>query len=156
MFLLNLLLALAWLFLTGEFSPLNFFFGFVISFLTLWLVEEAIEGNVNYIRRALMLPPFIVFFLVQLTKANLRVTYDVLTRRHYMKPGIIAIPLEAKTNIEIALLANLLTLTPGTLSLDVSEDASVLYVHAMYVEDPDAFRNEIKEQLEKRLLRILR
>jgi len=156
MFLLNILLAIAWIFLTGEFFPLNFLFGFVISFFTLWLVEEAIEGNVNYIRRALRLPPFILFFFLQLARANLRVTHDVLTQKHHMKPGIIAVPLDAKTNIEIALLANLLTLTPGTLSLDVSEDASVLYVHAMYVDDVESFIQEIKEQLETPLLRILR
>jgi len=156
MFLLNILMSIAWIFLTGEFTPLNFVFGFIISFLTLWLVEEAIEGNVNYIRRALRLPPFIVFFLVELTKANLKVTYDVLTHKHHMRPGILAVPLDAKTNIEIALLANLLTLTPGSLTMDVSEDGKVLYVHTMYIDDAEEMKRHIKENLERRLLRILR
>ena len=50
------------------------------------------------------------------------------------------------------LLANVISLTPGTLSLDVSEDRKTLYIHAMYASDPEAVREEIREGLEKRLL----
>jgi len=73
-----------------------------------------------------------------------------------MRPGIVAVPLEARSDIEITLFANLLTLTPGTLSLDVSSDKKVIYVHALYVDDAGSFRREIKEGLEKRLLEVLR
>ena len=62
----------------------------------------------------------------------------------------------AKTDDEITILSNLITLTPGTLSLDVSEDKKVLYIHAMYVEDVDRFRRELKDGLERRLLEVLR
>jgi multicomponent Na+:H+ antiporter subunit E len=61
-----------------------------------------------------------------------------------------------ETNLEITLLANLITLTPGTLSLDVSDDRKVLYVHAMYLSDKQAFIDDIKNGFEKRLLEILR
>jgi multicomponent Na+:H+ antiporter subunit E len=73
-----------------------------------------------------------------------------------MNPGIIAFPLDAKSDLEITLFANLLTLTPGTLSLDVSSDKKILYVHALYVKDADSFRSELKNGLEKRLLEVLR
>lgn len=49
-----------------------------------------------------------------------------------MKPGVIALPLSARTEMEITLVANLISLTPGTLSLDVSDDRKVLYIHAMF------------------------
>lgn len=71
-----------------------------------------------------MLPVAIRFrgyFLWQLLLSNLRVAYDVITPRLYMRPGILAVPLDAEIDLEITLLANLITLTPGTLSLDVSE-----------------------------------
>jgi multicomponent Na+:H+ antiporter subunit E len=84
------------------------------------------------------------------------VAFDVVTPRNYMKPGIIGIPLDAETDLEITLLANFITLTPGTLSLDVSTDKKTLYIHAMYVEDKEAFIRSIKDGFERRLLDILR
>jgi multicomponent Na+:H+ antiporter subunit E len=73
-----------------------------------------------------------------------------------MKPGIVKIPLTANTDLEITLLANLISLTPGTLSLDVSDDRKVLYVHAMYVKDREQFILGIKNGFEKKLLEIIR
>jgi multicomponent Na+:H+ antiporter subunit E len=58
--------------------------------------------------------------------------------------------------MEITFLANLITLTPGTLSLDVSDDRSVLYVHGMFVEDPQQMREQIKNGFERRVLELLR
>jgi multicomponent Na+:H+ antiporter subunit E len=86
----------------------------------------------------------------------LRVAFDVITPSQYMRPGVVAIPLTAKTDNEITMLANLISLTPGTLSLDVSDDRSVLYIHAMYVDDPDELRHEIKAGFERRVLEVLR
>ena len=73
-----------------------------------------------------------------------------------MKPAIIGYPLEAKTDIEITLIANCITLTPGTLSLDVSEDKSLLYIHCMYVDSKEEVIQSIKQGFEKRILEILR
>ena len=73
-----------------------------------------------------------------------------------MRPGIVAIPLEARTDDEITLLANVISLTPGTLSLDVSDDRKVLYIHAMFIDDEQQLRDEIKSGFERRLLDVLR
>ena len=99
---------------------------------------------------------FLFFFLWELVKSNLRVAVDVVTPKHRMKPGVVAVPLDVDKDEEITLLANLISLTPGTLSLDVSDDKKVLYVHAMYVEDPEAFRKEVKEGFERRVKELLR
>ena len=69
---------------------------------------------------------------------------------------MVAIPLDAETDAEITLLANLITLTPGTLSLDVSDDRRVLYIHAMYVDDVEELRRSIKDGFEKRVMELLR
>jgi multicomponent Na+:H+ antiporter subunit E len=76
----------------------------------------------------------------------------------YVCPGVIGIPLDARTDVEIALLANLITLTPGSVSLDLSEDRRVLYIHAMYIDgrDVEAYRRSVKEGLERRVLELLR
>ena len=88
--------------------------------------------------------------------SSLRVVWDVLTPRHLSRPAIVVVPLDARTDLEIAVLANLVSLTPGTLSLEVSDDRSALYVHGMFVDDPDAFRREIKDGAERRVLEALR
>lgn len=113
-------------------------------------------GSGDYAQRGWRLASFIAFFIYELFKANLRVAYDVITPSHTMRPGVIAIPLAAKTDMEITLLANLISLTPGTLSLDVSDDRSVLYIHGMFVDDPDELRHEIKAGFERRVLELLR
>lgn len=81
-----------------------------------------------------------------------------LAAESYVCPGVVAIPLDARTDLEITLLANLITLTPGSVALDLSEDRSVLYVHAMYIDggDVEAYRRSIKEGLERRVLELLR
>ena len=81
-----------------------------------------------------------------------------LATESYVCPGVIGIPLDARTDVEIALLANLMTLTPGSVSLDLSEDRRVLYVHAMYIDggDVEAYRRSVKEGLERRVLELLR
>jgi multicomponent Na+:H+ antiporter subunit E len=153
--LLNLFLALTWVFVTGEFTPINLAFGFLLGYLILWFTQRAI-GASGYFGKVARIARFAAFYLRELVSANLRVAYDVVTPTHHMRPGIVAIPLDAKTDTEITLLANFITMTPGTLSLDVSDDRKVLYLHAMYLGDMEEFRREIKEGLERRLLEALR
>lgn len=157
MLLLNILLSLAWTGLTGQFTPTNLIVGFILGFAVLWIVQHHREGErSSYFSKLYAIFSFSTFFGYEVVKANLRVAYDILTPRQHMTPGIIAVPLDAETDMEITLLANLITLTPGTLSLDLSTDRRVLYIHAMYMHDADAFRKEIKEELERRLLEVLR
>jgi multicomponent Na+:H+ antiporter subunit E len=152
-FLLNILLAIVWMFLTGDLEYSNFIEGFVIGFIIIWITKYAAQSN-DYISKVPKLISFIIYFLYELILANIKITVDVLTPKDRMQPVIVAVPLDAKTDFEITLLANLITLTPGTLSLDVSEDRKVLYVHSMYVSDPDEFRKQIKNGFERKLLEI--
>ena len=154
-FLSNILLTFIWVAITGDFAFLNYVFGFVLSFIILYVITKG-RGDAKYFKIIPKLIAFIFFFLWELLKAILQVAYDVVTPKFYMTPGIVRVPLEAETNLEITLLANLITLTPGTLSIDVSDDRKVLYVHAMYLSDKQAFIDDIKNGFEKRLLEILR
>lgn len=153
MFLLNVLLALAWVVLTGEFTPVSFGVGFVLAFLLLGLTERVISPS-NYFARASRIVTFVLFFLWELLLATLRVAYMVLSPRMTLRPAVVAIPLDVQSASEIVLLANLITLTPGTLSLDTSADRRTLYVHALHVEDVETFRREIKEGFERRVKEV--
>ncbi|MEM1158224.1 MAG: Na+/H+ antiporter subunit E [Verrucomicrobiota bacterium] len=86
---------------------------------------------------------FLMFYIKEVVLSNIRVAYDVLTPTHHMRPGFVAIPLEELTERQTLILANLVTMTPGTLSMDVSSDRRTLYLHAMYIDDLDNVRREI-------------
>lgn len=89
-------------------------------------------------------------------KANLEVAYDVITPKFFMKPGIVKFPLTAETDLEITMLANCISLTPGTLIVAVSDDRKAIFVHVMYLKDRDQFVKKVKNGLERRILEILR
>ena len=154
MFLLNILLALSWIALTGQFSPINFIEGFALGYIMLWFVQRT-TGQVTYFTKVRHVLSFAAFFAWELLLANLRVAYSVLAPRKRLRPGIVAVPLDVQTDTEITLLVNLITLTPGTLSLDVSDDRNVLYVHTLYVDDVNEFRCQIKQGFERRVRELL-
>ena len=155
MFAGNLLLALGWVAMSGQFDVVNLLVGFVFGYIVLYLLQRVI-GRSRYFTRTLGLLRFIGFYIVEVVQANLRVAFDVVTPTDYAKPGIVAVPLDARTDVEIMLLSNLITMTPGSLSIDVADDRSVIYVHAMYLEDPDELKRQIKDDLERRVLELLR
>jgi multicomponent Na+:H+ antiporter subunit E len=154
-FLWNILLALAWVAMTGGFTPLNLALGFGLGYAILFFAQR-ILGPATYFRKVRQALGFTGYFIRQLVLANLRLAHDVITPGFSMRPAVVAVPLDAQTDLEITLLANLITVTPGSFSLDISDDGKVLYVHAMYVDDPEAYRREIKDGYERRVLELLR
>jgi multicomponent Na+:H+ antiporter subunit E len=154
MLLLNLLLALAWIALTGQFDPFNFIVGFFLTYIMLRLLQRP-GDSITYFQRAALLVRFVFFYLWELFLSNLRVAATVLSPRMQITPAVVAIPLEAESDLSISLLANLITLTPGSLTLDISADRRVLYVHTMHADDLDQFRLGIKD-LERRVLEVTR
>jgi len=149
------LLALAWVTLTGEVSPGNVVFALALGAGAVALGRPL--GSGGFARpRLVRLLGFGLHFLGQLALANVRVARAVLAPLSRLRPAIVAVPLSLDRDAEIALLANLLTLTPGTLSLEVSEDRRTLYVHALGVDDPEVLRREIREGFERRIREALR
>ena len=153
-FLSNILLAFVWVALTGTFSLGNFAFGFMVCFGIMWLIS-ANRRRDQYFTRIPKIIVFFFYFIYELVKANLQVASDVITFKK-VRPGIIRVPLDAKTNLEITLLANFINLTPGTLIVDISDDRKVFYIHSIRVKSREQFIHDIKNGFEKRLLEILR
>lgn len=153
--LLNLLLGILWTLLTGDLHFTNFIQGVIIGYVILFVSKNALVKT-RYFARLPKIILFIFYFIKELIVANVKVAIDIMTIRDRMKPGIIAVPLDAKTDLEITLFANLITMTPGSLSIDTSDDKKVLYVHAMYMDDPQQYKEELKNGLERKLLEIMR
>jgi multicomponent Na+:H+ antiporter subunit E len=152
----NISLALAWAALQGEFSLGTLVTGHVLGYLILLvLVRGGVLSTSPYIGRVHRVIGLAAFFFWELMKANLRLALDVATPRYDMKPGIIALPLDATEDSQILLLSMLINTTPGSVALDVSPDRKTLYVHVMYMDTPDAARAEIKKGFERRVLGVL-
>ncbi len=167
-FLRALFLALVWAALQGSFGLGNLLFGLTLGLVVVWFMQPLYEladprdreDNVASWRllvRAWRLVVLILVFHWELLKSGLRVAREVLRPTLRIRPGVIAYPLDVTTGREITVLANLISLTPGTLSLEVSDDRRVLYIHSISVEDEKAAttRAEIKRTLEKHVARAL-
>lgn len=154
-FLMNLLLSFIWVALTGSMYYTNFVFGFMLGFGILWIMNRN-EGDRSYFYKVPRIISFVFYFIWQMIKANLQVAYDVITPRYFMRPGIVKFPLNARTETEINLLSMMISLTPGTLILDISEDRKTMYIHVMYLDNQEKFVRQMKTGLERRLLEALR
>ncbi|MGV3706536.1 MAG: Na+/H+ antiporter subunit E [Arcticibacter sp.] len=154
-FLMNLLLSFIWVALTGSLFYSNFLFGFLLGFFILWIMNRN-EADQRYFYRVPKTIGFILFFLYELIVANIQVAYDVITPRYFSKPGIVRFPMQATTDLEINLLSTVISMTPGTLILDISEDKKSLFIHVMYLKSKEEFIAQIQNGFEKRLLEILR
>jgi multicomponent Na+:H+ antiporter subunit E len=155
LFLLNIFLAIGFSAVLGQFNLSGFIAGFIVGYIALWLTKP-LYGQTRYFERLPRVLGLIAFFGKELLISNLRVLWDVITPKHISRPGIIGIPLDARTDVEIMLVANLISLTPGTLSMDLSEDRKVLYIHVMFLDDIDRTRQQIKQGLERRVLEVMR
>lgn len=154
-YILNVIFAFVWVAITGSATLLNLVFGFFLSAAALWIVRGEMT-EVGYWGRLRRVFSLLLLFLKELALSAYRVAVMVFSPRLDLKPGIFAFPLTVDRDFEITLLANLITLTPGTLSVDVSEDRKTLYVHAVDCSDPEATRRDIAEGFERKIMEAFR
>jgi len=155
--LMTISLALGWAVATDNFSLLNLLFGAAIAGLALFLMRDKVAGP-GYLPRLLRILSLAGTFAFELFASAVRVAVLVVRpdMDRHLRPGIIAFPLTVTRDGEITTLANLITLTPGTLSVDVSEDRRVLYVHAIDASDKEALIREIARGFEKKVREAFR
>jgi len=147
---INIILTVIWGAISASFTPVNLMLGFAVGALSLWLIRRELQP-VTYPLRPLRLALLIALFFKELAVSATKVAILVMRERMALKPGIFAYPLTVRSDFEITLLANLITLTPGTLSVDVSPDRKTLYVHALDCADPGALRQDIARGFERRI-----
>lgn len=150
-----LVLALMWTAVTGAFTFGNLVLGGALGVIALLLMRHRIARPTLFRKFGRVVSLF-GLFLYELSMSALRVSTLVLSpdMSKRLKPGIVAFPLSVASDVEITLLANLITLTPGTLSVDVSKDMKVLYVHALSVPDRDALIAGIASGFEARIREV--
>ena len=145
---LALSIAMIWLFMRGDASPGNFFVGLILAFALILFLRRTYQQERAF-RRWGDITRFIVHFAWEVIVANIQVLRIVLSPRLHIRPGIIAYKTECKTPLSITSLANSITLTPGTLSVDISNDDSIIFVHTLDIDDSDNVRESIRRGLEE-------
>jgi multicomponent Na+:H+ antiporter subunit E len=153
--LLNFILAFVWMFLKTSYSPASFFVGYFFGLLIIYIFRRFFTSRF-YLLRVVAVLNLIYIFTLELILSNIAVLKAVLRPKLNIKPGIFAFPTELKEDWEITMLANLITLTPGTLVVDVSPDNRILYVHAMDISDADESIQSIKNTFEKAIMEVSR
>ena len=156
--LLNIFLAVIWCLLQEKFDLTEFVIGALFGYGIIYMLKSILDDRKEE-RRTLTFKEYVtltaktvryfIIFLIEVIKANIEVVKIVLSPKLNMTPGIIAYKLDVKTDAGITLLANSITLTPGTLSIDISKDRKTLYVHALHIKDARALEQSIRNSLEK-------
>ena len=151
-FALNLLLAFLWTVLFQNFNVGSLVVGFIIGFGILALLDQ------SYGRRGIYLAIFLVNLVWQVIVSSIELAWTLVKPNMDLHPGIVAIPLDLTSDFQIATLASAITLTPGTLSVDVGSDREtgerLLFVHTLFLTDPDQLREQIKNGFERHILMI--
>lgn len=150
-------LGIMWCFVHGTINIENFLLGSVLGIIVIRPFRELyhFEEELSFKRAIGKIPNQIHYFMVlivEIIKASIMVAKIVLSPKMDIKPGIIAVPLRTKTSGGITAIANTITLTPGTLTIDVADDRSVLYVHSIDASYPESIRKSIRDDLEKFVL----
>ena len=149
LFAVNIVLAVVWAALTASFTLPSLLVGYVLGFGALWLAQPLFDERQGYFQRVWRILRLTGYFLYELVVSSVRVAWDVITPKHLSNPAIVEMPLDVQSDFEILLVTNLISLTPGTLSLDVTPDRKTLIVHAMFADDPDALVRDLKNGMER-------
>jgi len=105
----------------------------------------------GFIIRLGRLLAFAIYYLKELVLSSLFVAWDIITPKDYMRPGIVEVPVDLKSETAIIAFANLISMTPGSLTVDMTHDKKKIYIHVMYLYDKDDFIRKTKTQIEKRI-----
>lgn len=151
--LLNVLLAFVWMFLSASFNASTFIVGYILGLLIIFMLRRYFHSRF-YVIPFLVICKLILIFLKELLLSNIAVLKVILAPSMNIQPCIFALPLEVKKDWEITVLSNLITLTPGTLVVDVSEDGNTLYVHTLDAPNVEETIKQIKESFEKTILEV--
>lgn len=152
--LLTLTLAVVWVLLQNQVTAGMVVFGIILGIIIPWMTSIWWPDTPKGFRMGKMVVySFIVIWDIII--ANIQVAWIVLTVPNAkLKPAWIVVPLELKQPEAITVLAGTITLTPGTVSADLSNEGHSLLVHVLHTDDPDGVRDEIKDRYERRLLEI--
>jgi len=154
--LINLLIALTWMLLNENWDIVSFTVGYVIGFLIISSMRRFFLPVPFYGKKAIAVIKLLLLFIIELFKSSITVLKEIMRPTIKIKPGIFRADTILESDFEISLLVALLTLTPGSVVMEIDQKAQVLFLHAM---DADDFHNNIqktKQRFEKAIIEVMR
>lgn len=149
----NILIAVIWILLQNNYTVASFIVGYMIGMLILFILQRFLIFDF-YLHRVWAIIKLIILFISELTKANIDVMKIVLSPKLNNQPGIVAVTTKLESDVEITLLAALISLTPGTISMDFSEDSKTIYIHSIDVPDKEEMIDEIHDTFERAIMEV--
>jgi multicomponent Na+:H+ antiporter subunit E len=144
-------LVVAWVALWGSASAANVASGVVVAFVLLAVFPLHLTTRQGRFR-PLQALRFFGYFLAKLVEANAVVAWEVVTPSNRINEGIVAVPVTGASDVLVSMVANVISLTPGTLTIEIRTDPHVLFVHVLHLHDIDAVRRDVT-RLERYVLR---
>lgn len=151
--LLNVVLAFLWMFIKVSYDPISFIKGYIFGLLVIFVLRRYFHSRF-YLFRLWSFIKLIFIFIRELILSNIAIVKIVLKPKLDMRPAIFAMDTALTKDWQITLLSSLITLTPGTLVIDVSEDNKTLFIHAMNIGEIEDEINSIKNSFEKAILEV--
>ncbi|HLA30446.1 Na+/H+ antiporter subunit E [Pseudomonas sp.] len=151
--LLSLTLLLVWLLLVNDMSVGHWLLGALLGWL-IPLLTQVFWINPPRIRKPLKLCLFFLRVLGDIVIANLQVAKLILGPSARLRPAFVEIPMLLEDELALTMLASIISLTPGTVSADLSDDRKILLVHSLDVDDEAALVEQIKHRYEAPLLEV--
>jgi multicomponent Na+:H+ antiporter subunit E len=134
-------LVVVWVALWEQVSPANVLSGVVVALVVLGLFPSGADRRSGRVR-PLAAARFLAYFAWKLVEASAIVAWEVVTPRNRINEGIVAIPIRGVSDVVITVVANAISLTPGTLTLEARRSPAVLYVHVLHLRDVEAVRRD--------------
>lgn len=153
--LLNLMLAFIWMFLQNDWTLGGLIVGYVLGLLIVGAFRRFFSRPF-YMRKTWAIIRLFLLFNKELLLSSFTVAWQTVSPKLSFRPGIFAYNTELETDWEVTLLACLITLTPGTLTLEVSRDKRCLYIHAMDIKDVEEHIEQIRNTFETAILEVRR
>lgn len=153
--LLNIGIAFVWMFLHNSWDVVTFVIGYLLGLGLIFVLRRFLPYEF-YMRKVVAMVKLLLIFLKELVLSSVSVLKLILRPKLDIRPGIFAFPTHLKGDWEISTLALLITLTPGTLTLEVSPKGDILYIHAIDIHDAEEAIAQITNTFEKAIMEVTR
>src|SRR5699024_10013331 len=153
--IINLIIALMWMFLSETYTATGFLLGYLLGIFLLFLLNRFVPGRF-YLHRVMKIIQLVLLFIKELVISTIDIAKVVYKPKLDVEPGIFTYPHEVKIDWEITVLTNVSSLTPATLTVAVENDKSMIYIHAMDIEDTNESIQSIKDTFEKAIMEVTR
>lgn len=148
----SVVLLLAWMLLNNV-SFGHLVLGLILATIIPWVAAPLSDPH-SRIKQPFRALRYIIMVLGDIVISNFEVAGRILRPNHQLRPGLVAVPLDLEGQFPLTVLASTISLTPGTVSVDFSENMKWLYIHAMHVEDEQKLIEQIKSRYESPLREI--